>query len=620
MEFDPKQEEQPSAKSAQGDLDAEAVSSFNSMEGYDQDLNTLAYRNNPNFQDILLHFQSAEWEECLEKVNQFLLNYPEDKFLLAFKQDVEVRLKQQKIRQQQEVEDYHKKRRSLGLRILAITALSLAVLILSVWAVNVYRANQTQARLAHEAALLAQSLAAKLQTADSFMRAGKPAEALPLYTEIQRIDPSYKDINEKIQMAKQDIAVEDLYQQGTQAIQDGKSDNALEILLKVEELHPKYKDTLQLIQKLEQEQQIASLVKEIHDAYAREDWTGVIQSYEVIQAIDPFIQIPELKAELFISYRNLIVDIAGRENATLDDIGNAEKYYRNALALFPQNKEYASERDEIQKIAVELLANKYYLYGISLLESTNYSIDGLSESIRILTKANSIGSSSPVIKGEIDKAQLFLDSYSNLLKLKWDAAISGFEKLRRKEENYAHGKVKYLLYEAYIARGDSLFAFADFAGASLDYQEAEKFAFSDGGNILRLFQIEVRIAASFHKLGQVNESVEFYHYAFSRLGYKNRLTSPEEKDLLNTINQAFLAYDKGDKLESITLYEIAVEQQVKLYDHIKVAVKRGDTLADIAFRYGCTFESLRVANELGESLTIVQDQEILVPVIPASTQ
>ena len=117
------------------------------------------------------------------------------------------------------------------------------------------------------------------------------------------------------------------------------------------------------------------------------------------------------------------------------------------------------------------------------------------------------------------------------------------------------------------------------------------------------------------RLGRAKDAAEFYHYAFELLGYPNRLTAPEEQDLLSTLDQAELAYKKGDDWEAVRLYEIAMAQKEKLYDYKTVAVIRGDTLANIAFDYDCTIESLRAVNQFGEGLVISKNQEILVPVI-----
>jgi hypothetical protein len=132
---------------------------------------------------------------------------------------------------------------------------------------------------------------------------------------------------------------------------------------------------------------------------------------------------------------------------------------------------------------------------------------------------------------------------------------------------------------------------------------------------LRLFQVEVRTAAALYRLERVEESAEFYNYAFKQLGYRNRFADPEEKDLLDTLNQADLAYKNGDDWDAVRLYSLAMEQDERFYDYKTVSVKQGVTLANIAFDYDCTIESLRVANLFGENMVIGKDQEILVPVV-----
>lgn len=620
MEIDPTKKTQPSGNTPDGDKKTHTAFLTDKPVTEARESNPPVYHDVPEFQDLLRHFQNAEWEECLKNINQLLGKYPGDEFLSMFKQDVEIRLKQQQISTEQQIVEKQEQRRKWLSRSIVILGISLVALLFLLWAGNLTRKALTQSRVNQEATLTAQTLAAKYQTANNFMRAGKPQDALRLYNEIEQTDPTYPEIEQRIQEATQAVEIENWYQEGVLALNNGQSDQALELFLKVDELHPKYKDTPQLIDQIRQEKQIAALVVEIHDSYAAGDWLAVISAHEAIQTISPMIEIKEVSAELFISYRNFIMDIADSTDATLEDIERAEKYYRNALAIFPDNKEYAYDRDELRKVIPDLLAHKYYLFGISLLESSDYSIKDLPEALRILTKAGNIGTSSPVVSQEIEKAQLFLDSYNHFMKREWDETILGLEKLFRFDENYAAGRMKYLIYEAHIAHGDILFKYADFAGASTDYQEAEKMAWSNQGNLLRLFQVEVRIAATLNRLGQENQAVEFYHYAFDRLDFRNRLTSPEKRDLLNLLVEADKAYENGRAWEAIQLYQAILEQKEDLYEYTTISVKQGDALADIAYRHGCTIESLTAVNNLGEGMIFVKDQEILIPVIPTDGQ
>jgi tetratricopeptide (TPR) repeat protein len=178
--------------------------------------------------------------------------------------------------------------------------------------------------------------------------------------------------------------------------------------------------------------------------------------------------------------------------------------------------------------------------------------------------------------------------------------------------------VTYFLYEAYTARGDLLFANGDFGGALRDYQSADRYAWSNGGNLLRLLQIETRLGRTLHKTGQIKQSAAFYQAAFDRLGYQKRLTGPDQQDLLKTLTQADTAYGSGGALQAIGLYETAMKQADKFYEQKKVAVNRDDTLPNVAFENDSSLESLRTANQLGESLIVGQDRDMLIPVMPPS--
>src|SRR5512146_2072583 len=93
-ELDSEKKDDMVDESAKVDLEAGLTSPFNSLEGYTQGSDVPIYRDDPRFRELLLHFQNAEWEQCLGKIHELLSLYPEDAHLLNFKQDVELRLRQ----------------------------------------------------------------------------------------------------------------------------------------------------------------------------------------------------------------------------------------------------------------------------------------------------------------------------------------------------------------------------------------------------------------------------------------------------------------------------------------------------------------------------------------------
>jgi tetratricopeptide (TPR) repeat protein len=246
----------------------------------------LPYRKDANYHKLLAHFQRAEWAECLESIDHLLKAHPGDEHLLAFKHDVQLRSEHQEHSEKQRESDDQRRRRK-GRRRAVIAALcGTIVLILVVWFISSYRAEETRKRLSAEATQTAQALAVQDETADILMKAGKPEQALALYEQIQSVDPSYDGVEEAIQAAQLGMRVEDLYQQGTAAMQDGDKERALELLGNVEELAPEYKDTSQLVAKINQDLKIDSLLEAIDEAYNRGDSAAVIEHYEEIQILN----------------------------------------------------------------------------------------------------------------------------------------------------------------------------------------------------------------------------------------------------------------------------------------------------------------------------------------------
>ncbi len=576
-----------------------------------------AYKNDPRFQQLLEHFQYAEWEVCLRQLNDFLARYPEDEDLLAFKQDVEVRIQLQESNSISQRKENREKGLKIAARSVLIAFWAVLVGAFFIWAINAYSTYTTKIRLEQETAAREQLLSTKYQTAEGYLSVGKFEEAMLLYQEVSSIRSGYLDVDEKIRHAQELIDVKTLYQQGQAAFWAGEQDKALKIMQDVEARFPGYEEAAETISKIQTAQQIAQLAQELQIAYGDQNYQGVVSNYEAIREIEPSINLPELDNILFVSYRSLIIEIAGRADASLEEIERAERYYRAALALAPQDKKYAAEREELNTIAVGLLANKYYLRAMDLLESSNYSLSGTREALRALNRAYGIGSGSVVIREGRDKTQLFYDSYDAFLRRNWDEAIQGFENLRRQEETYGNGFVNYLLFESYLVRGDSLMAYADYAGALNNYQEAEKYAWaSEETTPARFFQIESRIAKALGKLWRAQEALEFYRYVFERMNYQRVLTSPEQQALLATIESAQTAARSGNQIEALRLYELAVESEPLFYQYNEVSVMRGDTLAYMAFKHGATLESLRKINSLGESMIFNTDQKILVPMLP----
>jgi type II secretory pathway pseudopilin PulG len=569
------------------------------------------YREDPEFKEILSAYQNANWEFCLKGLDKFQKLFPDDKFLSSFRKEIEVRYNLEVERKKQQKKE---KRSELGKK-WGWVLIVLAVVVLTSWGYFSYQNRINEEQQVLESIKLAQSLDTKFQNAENFMLAGKPEEALSLYQEIQQVDSSYSDIENHIEQAKAAITVENLYQEGVMAQSAGNLELALSTFNQVDILSPKYKDTAYLIDNIRRKQQVDRMVNGMQDAYSKQDWKTVASDYETILELDPyFVLTDENKELLFISLHNLVIQTVDKGSLKLEEIESAVRYYQMAIALFPQDKKFTDERENLHNTTTDLLINKYYLYATNLLEDSNYNSQSLNEAIRILTQVENIGGGSESITQEIKKTRLFLESYDHFLNNEFDLAIKGFEELRKIEEDYAGGKVSYLLFESYMAYGDILFKFADFAGARDQFLEAEKFAWRDSDHDIRLFQVELRVAKALNRLWAPDDSASYYHYAFGLIDYEQPLLDGNNQEILNLLFNANIAFDDGKMRDAITLYEKVVEEKDKLFDYDSVKVNHGDSLPDLAFQYGCTIEILKTANQLGDSLIIQLDQDLLIPV------
>ncbi|NIW43596.1 MAG: tetratricopeptide repeat protein [Gammaproteobacteria bacterium] len=575
----------------------------------------LPYAKDQLYLDLLKHYQNADWEPALGVLNKMLEEYPDDMALLEFQNEIQMRLNMQQIGAQADRRERRDQFINISIRALIGLAAVAVIYFIVQWGINLYQDRVDQAQLEREQAALAQTLDSKFENADNFLQAGRVSDALSLFEEIQEIDPEYRDVAEKIDEANSLLALEEIYQQGRAEYLEGDYDSAIDTLQNVIDVDPRYKDAALLLSNIENSLRIEELFAQALEDYENNNWRGVVNSVDEILAIDNTADVSDLDDELFISYMNLVIETAEGGDATIEDVDQAEEYYRAALAIFPQNRDFAQEREELQRVAINLLANKYYIYALELIDQENYSIDSMEEALRLLRKASNIGSGSPAIAAEISQLTTFLTGFENFTGRRWEEAIDNFEQLYRLTPDYADGMLKYLLYETYLARGDTFYSFADYTNARTDYEVAETFAWGDEGNTLRLFQVEIRIGFTLRRISQPEPAAEYYSYALEQVNFSEKLDE-DQVDVRQAFDDAESSLAIGDYWNAARLYEILLEDTEFIYEFETLDIRRGDSLAHIAFRYGSSIDTILLYNNtLGDSLIARSNQEIRVPIL-----
>jgi tetratricopeptide (TPR) repeat protein len=448
------------------------------------------------------------------------------------------------------------------------------------------------------------------------LQAERATDALELLREIQSVAPDFMEVSELITEAERLYALGQEYTQALQLYNQGSLEDALEIFKRIEEQEPGFRDTGLKIAEIEDELEIQRLFGVIDVSSQVQDWQAVIDAYDQILALDPTTSFDGLEEILFLGYLNLIREIAGSDDVTIDDIDRATEYYYNALALLPQNREFAAEREELQRVATTLIGNRYYLFAVDLLNSQGFSPSVMNEALRLLRLADNIGAGSPAITAAIEQAELFVTGYDALSNGRYGDAISQLEGLYRLDADYGDGMVQYLLYEAYTARGDLLYTYGDYVEARSDYELAETFGWGDYGNALRLFEVEIRIGFTLRRLYLLNEAAEYYNYAFSLIEFEEKAYQSGDNDLIATWEDAQVAFARNDEFNAARLFESVLEKIEVAYSFETVEVSRGDSIFEIAYNYGSTAQIIRDYNQLGVVTVFKVDQEITVPYIP----
>lgn len=570
------------------------------------------YMRDDLFKELMTHYQNADWEASLDAIDRLSKLYPGESSLDDFREDILMRSElYKKGSQSQKVETRLRIQQTSGWLIIGIISI-VVLFFVGRWGINQYQDQRESNQMMVEATNQAISLQTKYDNAEDFLQADRPEEAMRLYEEIENQSPGYADVETKKIEAQELIDINELYDQGLQYYENNELDAASQILTTINEKRPNYKDVPQLLENILKLQQIAQIKLDALDAFRGNDWKSVIDGIQEILSLDPSADITDLEEELFISYMNIIVETADRPDSTIEDIEQAESYYRAALALFPQSREYADEREELEKVATNLIVNKFHIYALELIETERYSINSLEQGLRALQKASSINPDSPAINSDISAIQGYITAFNHYSQRNYDDAIIEFEDLLRTEPNFATGRINYMLYESHMARGDIFLTYGDFGSALDEFETAETYAWDENAGMLQLFQVEVKIGMALRKLSLYLESSEYFHFAASLINLEEYL-DPDQVEVVQAFNEAQVAYLRGQSWEASRLYDFVYQEVNLVYPYDTVRISRGDSLVDISYLFKSTIDSIRELNSLGDAMEARIDQELLLP-------
>ncbi len=300
-------------------------------------------------------------------------------------------------------------------------------------------------------------------------------------------------------------------------------------------------------------------------------WQDVITSYEAVLEIDPAVVAPKLEEQLFMSYYETIKNILSSPDSTVEEIDQAELYYRKAVALVPQDKAFTQERRDLQTFLVGLLNLKYRQIAKATIDSPYITEDFLTRAVDYLKKATTMNPDDAKIKSELDKAQLYLAALQKFNRMEWDLAIINLEKLYGFQATYANGMVQKMLYESDTARGQRFLSAGYFLDARGDFEKAEIIAWDNKANKLQLLESQINMGMVLGKMYYFQDAIVYFNMALDSVNINDIVTDP---DTLAAIQNARQLAASNPNFGAFEEYRDALTNLNKAYYYKEVTIAK----------------------------------------------
>jgi tetratricopeptide (TPR) repeat protein len=574
------------------------------ITGYLQDLPT-----DPDYLRMVELYEHAEFSQCQEVLLDLEQRYPEYPELMKFKEDLQLKLSLKNIAVKEKQQQKNTKRKStLNLGIFAIVGTVIVLVVFFISFLNL-QMNERSTELQMKTA----QLSTLYNQADQLLIAGKPQPVVEIIALINLVDPQYTELDGLTSRTAKLLQLERKYQAAMGLITENKSLEALVLLQEIEEIYPGMWDVRQQISTIQRSTDVETYIAEGRAAFQKNDWLKVINAYENAMILDPKLDDPEMKEQLLRSYLNVIISLLQDETATIEEMENAELYYRRALAMVPQNKDFASERGDLQEVSSNMLVVKYAQTARTLLEDKSQNANSIAKAVSYLNSAVNIVPNNNTFQTELNNAQLYQLAFKNFVDLDWGSAITNLNQLISVDSNYANGNARILLYEAYFTLGKQQLLAGNYQDARSKFEQAEKLARQDSNNLLKLFQVQVLLGDTLGKMEDYQNAVSYYKLALDSIQFLPRLT-----DYPAVAIKFYQANDQavnGNFFDAFSTYQEGLAEVDVIYTVVQKGIKDGACLAFFAHENNSTLNAVLEANDLPNNMVITYGRNLSIPTL-----
>jgi tetratricopeptide (TPR) repeat protein len=564
--------------------------------------------NDPEYIDLISLYQNGDFPKCREVLDALEERYPEHPALQKFEDDLQFKLMVRSMEDKNKKSEKREKVKS-SFNVIFFVIIGVAIVVGVFFFSFRYFNNQIVERQQLQEAAQLESLTTQ---AEQLLLVGKPQPASAIVESIREIDPNYEQLSTLTSEVDSLLRMEAKYQEALALIDAGNSADALVLFYEIQEENPGLWDVSQQIAAIENENQLAILLENGNTAYQNEDWDTVISSYEGALVLSPQLSDPLITEQLLQGYLKKIISMLQADNATIEDIEEAEQYYRKAVALIPQSKEYANERENLQEASSNLLQLKFVQTAKAMLADSEQTITSVKKAVTYLSKAASIDPKNSALQRDVNNAEYYQVAFQDFLDMNWAAAITNLTKIMESDPNFAGGHSSTLLYEAYSALAGQYYSAGFYSDALNNYEQAELIAWDDTVDVLKLFQVQVNIGDTYGKLRDYENAVSYYLYAL------NSIDVPARTDLgtLNSLMAQASYWDAvGDFDSAYETLQEAFSEIDSVYTSSEIEIGDGVCLAFFADDNQSTVDAILEANNLPQNMVINYGRQLIVPSI-----
>jgi tetratricopeptide (TPR) repeat protein len=571
------------------------------------DLNELI--NDPDYKKLLDFYQDAEFEKCWELVKKLEERYPENQEILVFKDDLLLKSSFKNSMSSNKKEERQEKKKKIykvGLFAIVTTTILLAVFLFAYFLIGL----STQTKKFEEDYLQLTSLEYQ---AEQLLGCGNPQAAAKIIEEMRMINAEYEKLPILMAETEELLQLEEKYNNAIVLAQQEKRIEALEIYKAIEAEHPNMWDVQYQINSLETGFEIESSLDEGSREFITENWDGVIEAYERALDLDPNLNDPLMIEQLIQGYLNKIISLLEDKSTTIEDIQNAENYYRKAVSLVSQSKAFTSERESLQKASSDLLQLKFSQASKNTLGDRNQTSISVAEAVSYLRKASNLDPENKALNADLKNAEYYQMAFKNFMNMNWDQTITYLNALLSNDPNYANGNANILLFDAYYALGKQYASLGLYLDAIKVLEQAEMIAWEDSNNLLKLFQVQIFLGEIFGKLNNYQDAVSYYQYALDTIDANKKLAAfPDLLKILSDANvqMAYLNYDNAYQS-----YQELVKNIDVFFSRSEVKIEDGVCLAFFAADNLSTVDAIIKENNLPANMNVTFGRELIVPII-----